>query len=151
MAAVAGSGEIRAKEARAQLSVNGVRLGGSFSTIHDISVKPDAEITKKRFTGQKRADGDIDVKGWDVSFKTEKRDHTWSQLWKMIEEAEHEGNPLPEITLTLTYAYRDGSKVLRTESLAKLVLKMDENSIPKDGYQMNSWTGFCSYNSAANS
>lgn len=148
---MAGSGEIRAKEARAQLSVNGTRLGGSFSTIHDISVKPDAEISKKRFTGQKRAEGDIDIKGWDVSFKTEKRDHTWSALWALIEKAELNGDPMPEITLTLTYSYRDGSRLLRTESLSNLVLKMDENSIPKDGYQTNSWTGFCSYNSAASS
>lgn len=148
---MAGSGEIRAKEARAQLRVNGQRLGGSFSTIHDISVKPDAEIMKKRFTGQKRAEGDIDVKGWDVSFKTEKRDHTWALLWAMIEQAELNGDPLPEISLTLTYSYRDGSKLLRTETLGKLVIKMDENSIPKDGYQGNSWTGFCSYNTASSS
>lgn len=148
---MAGSGEIRAKEARAQLSLGGTRLGGSFSTIHDISVKPDAEILKKRFTGQKRAEGDIDIKGWDVSFKTEKRDHLWNQLWATIEKAELNGDPLPDITLTLTYTYRDGSKVLRTETLGRLVLKMDENSIPKDGYQMNSWTGFCSYNSASSS
>ena len=149
---MAGSGEIRSKEARAQLSVGGARLGGSFSTIHDISVKPDAEIAKKRFTGEKRARGDLDIKGWDISFKTEKRDHLWSALWDLIQAAELNGDPLPEITLTLTYAYRDGSKLLRTVSLSgDFVLKMDEDSIPKDGYQMNSWTGFCSYNTAATS
>jgi len=147
---MAGSGEIRAKEARAQLSVDGVRLGGSFSTIHDISVKPDATIAKKRFTGEKRARGDIDVVGWDISFKTEKRDHLWSQLWDAIQEAEINSRPLPEIVLTLTYGYRDGSGLLRSVSLSgDFVLKMDEDSIPKDGYQMNSWTGFCSYNTAA--
>lgn len=148
---MAGSGEIRAKEARAQLTVAGSRLGGSFSTIHDISVKPDVDLQKKRFTGEKRAKGDLDIKGWDVSFKTEKRDHMWSQLWAMIEQAELNGDPMPEISLTITYTYRDGSRLLRTETLGDLVLKMDENSIPKDGYQMNSWTGFCSYNTAASS
>lgn len=147
---MAGSGEIRAKEARAQITVGSTRLGGSFSTIHDISVKPDAAISKKRFTGEKRARGDLDIVGWDVSFRTEKRDHLWSTLWDLIQEAEINGDPLPEITMTITYAYRDGSRLLRTVSLhGDFVLKMDEDSIPKDGYQMNSWTGFCSFNSAS--
>lgn len=147
---MAGSGEIRAKEARVQISVDGVRLGGSFSTIHDISVKPDAAIAKKRFTGEKRARADLDVLGWDLSFKTEKRDHLWSALWDKIQAAEINGDPLPDIVLTITYSYRDGSKLLRTTSLSgDLVLKLDEDSIPKDGYQMNSWSGFCSYNTAS--
>jgi hypothetical protein len=147
---MAGSGEIRAKEARAQLTVDGVRLGGSFSTIHDISVKPDANISKKRFTGEQRARADLDVLGWDISFKTEKRDHLWSALWDKIQEAEINSRPLPDIVLTLTYGYRDGSGLLRSVALSgDFVLKMDEDSIPKDGYQMNSWTGFCSYNTAS--
>ena len=147
---MAGTGEIRAKEARAVLTVDGVRLGGSFSTIHDVSVKPDAQISKKRFTGEKRARGDLDVIGWDISFKTEKRDHVWSLLWDLIQDAEINSRPLPDITLTLTYGYRDGSGLLTSVSLSgDFVLKMDEDSIPRDGYQMNSWTGFCSWNTAA--
>jgi len=147
------AGEIRAKECRAEVTVAGLgRLGGSFSTIHDIDVKPDAEISKKRFTGQKRAHGDLDVKGWDVSFKTEKTDHIWSQLWDLIQAAELNGNPLPDITLTLTYKYRDGSGLLRTDSLyGDAVLKMDSNSIPKDGYELVSWSGFFAYNTASRS
>lgn len=149
---MAGSGEIRAKEARAQLTVDGVRLGGSFSTIHDISVKPDASITKKRFTGEKRARGDLDVVGWDVSFRTEKRDHLWSQLWDLIQDCEINSRPLPDIVLTLSYSYRDGSGIIKTAALSgDLVLKMDDDNIPKDGYQTNSWTGFCSYNTSAGS
>ncbi len=147
---MAGSGEIRAKEARAQLTVDGVRLGGSFATIHDISVKPDAQIQKKRFTGEARARGDIDVQGWDISFKTEKKDHLWAELWDLIQDAELNQRPLPDIVLTLSYSYRDGSGLVRNTALSgDLVLKMDEDSIPKDGYQMNSWTGFCSYNTTS--
>lgn len=147
---MAGSGEIRAKEARAQLTVDGVRLGGSFSTIHDISVKPDSDIQKKRFTGEKRARGDIDIRGWDISFKSEKRDHLWATLWDLIQDAEINSRPFPDIVLTLTYGYRDGSGLLRSVALSgDFVLKLDEDSIPRDGYQMNSWTGFCSYNTAS--
>lgn len=144
------AGEIRAKEARVQLTVDGVRLGGSFATIHDLSVKPDAAISKKRFTGEKRARGDLDVVGWDISFKTEKRDHLWQQLWDLIQDNELNGRPLPDISMTITYSYRDGSRIARNDTLSgDFVLKMDENSIPRDGYQMNSWTGFCSHNTAS--
>lgn len=144
---MAGATEIRAKEARAQLTVDNRPLSGSFATIHDISVKPDADIAKKRFTGEKRFRGDLDVKGWDFSFKTEKRDHLWMELWDLIQDAEINGQPLPDITLEISYAYRDGSSILRTISLhGDLVMKLDDDSIPKDGYQMNSWSGVCSYN-----
>ncbi len=141
---MAGTGEIRAKEGRVTLTVDGRRYGGSFSTIHDISVKPDVALDKKRFTAEQRARGDLDVKGYDFSFKTEKRDHTWRKLWKLIEEAERNARPLPDIVLTISYRYRDGSGILNTVSLSgDLVLKMDEDSIPKDGYQGVSWSGFC--------
>lgn len=147
---MAGSGEIRAKEARVRITVDGVALGGSFATVHDISVKPDATIHKKRFTGDARAKGDIDVNGWDVSFKTEKRDHLWMKLWGLIEQAELTGQPLPDISMDVTHKYRDGSGILVTDTLSgDFVLKMDENSIPKDNYHLVSWSGFCSYNTAA--
>lgn len=145
-----GSGEILARHARVQITVDGVRLGGSFSTIHDVSVKPDSSINKKIFTGEHRARGDVVVNGWDFSFKTEKRDHTWSQLWNLIQDAELNSRPLPDIVIAITYKYRDGAGLLQTDTLSgDLAMKMDENSIPKDGYQMNSWSGFCSYNSAS--
>lgn len=144
------AGEIRAKEARFRVTVDGVKLGGSFSTAYDINVKPDANIAKKRFTGENRARGDLDIMGWDISFKTEKRDHLWSQLWQLIQDAEENHRPLPDISITITYTYRDGSGLTKSETLSgDMVLKMDENSIPQSGYQVNSWTGFCSNNTAS--
>lgn len=144
------AGEIRAKEARVTITVDGARLGGTFATIHDISVKPDASIAKKQFVGEKRARGDITINGWDFSFKTEKRDHTWSLLWQLIQDAEENGRPLPDISMAITYSYRDGGGILKTETLSgDMALKMDDNSIPQSGYQMVSWTGFCSNNTAS--
>jgi hypothetical protein len=149
---MAGSGEIRAKEARVQLTVDNKRLGGSFSTIHDVSVKPDAAIAKKQFNGEQRARGDLNIMGYDISFKTEKRDHLWQELWDLIQDAELNRRPLPDITMTVTTGYRDGTGSLKSNTLSgDFVLKLDEDSIPKDGYQMNSWTGFCSYNTGASS
>lgn len=142
---MAGATQIRAKEARAQITVDGVRLGGSFSTIHDVSVKPDASIAKKRFLGEKRARGDLDVVGYDFDFKTEKQDHTWWDLWNLIQDAERNGRPLPDIVLTLTYQYRDGSGIMRSIGLSgDLILKLNEDNVPREGYHMVSWSGFCS-------
>lgn len=147
---MAGAGTIRAKEARVQLTIDNVSLGGSFSTIHDLNVKPDAEIIKKRFIGMKRAVGDLDVKGWDLSFKTEKKDNLWIDLWDTIQSRELNNQPLPEIVMTVTYSYRDGTGRQKVVTLdGDLILKLDEDDIP-DQYQRNSWTGFCSYNSSSN-
>ena len=138
--------EIRAKEANAQLTVDGRRFGGSFSTIKDLSIKPDKEIAKKRFPGMKRSVADLDIKGYDFSFKTEKRDHTWLTLWKMFEAADKNGTQFPEVSLALTYAYRDGSSDVRTNALhSDLILALDDTNLPESGYLMDSWTGFASY------
>lgn len=139
------STEIRAKEANVQLTVNGQRLGGSFATIHDLMIKPDSKIDKKRFPGDKRAVGDLDILGVDFSFKNEKRDHSWKTLWKLFEDADENGTPFPIVTITVTYTYRDGSANIRTGTLSGgLVLKLDDSNVPKEGYLANGWSGFCS-------
>lgn len=138
--------EIRAKDATYQITVDGVRQGGSFATIKDITIRPDVEIAKKRFAGEKRHRGDLDVKGYDFSFKNEKRDHTWWTIWKKFETAENNGNPFPVVTIAVTARYRDGSGNLRTITLhGDLVMKPDEDSMPLDQYQEVSWSGTCGY------
>lgn len=138
--------EIRAKEANIQITVDGQRLGGSFSTIHDLSIKPDAEISKKRFPGQKRFAGDLDVRGYDFSFKTQKRDHLWKTLWALIEKADKNGTTFPTITLAVTYTYRDNASDVRSNTMhGDLVMKMDDTSVPESGYLMDSWSGCCGF------
>lgn len=140
------STEIRAKEATVQLTVNGQRLGSSFATIYDLSVKPDKKVEKKRFPGEKRARGDVDVMGVDFSFKTEKRDHSWKTVWKLTEDADKNGTPFPEISISVTYAYREGTGNVRTGTLhGDMILTLDDTNVPKDGYLTDSWSGFCSY------
>lgn len=147
---MAGATQIRAKEARVQIRVDGQPIGGSFTTIYDVSVKPDVEMSKKKFTGEKRFRGDLDIKGYDFSWKTEKMDHLWMQLWDLIQTREINAQPLPEIEIDLSYQYRDGSATLKTVTLhGDLVMKMDEDSIPKDGYQLNSWSGCCGYTTSS--
>lgn len=137
--------EIRAKEATVQITVDGQRLGGSMLTISDLNIKPDAEITKKRHTGDKRAHGDLDVKGYDGSFKTEKTDHTWLTLWKLFESADRNGVAFPVVSIAITYAYRNNGRQLRTITLHDgLILKLDEDATPAEGYLTNSWSFFCS-------
>jgi hypothetical protein len=138
--------EIRSKEATVQLTVDGQRLGGSFNTIMDLQIKPDADIAKKRFPGEKRASGDLDVKGYDFSFKNEKRDHTWFQLWKKFEQADTNGTEFPTVSMAITFSYRGGARQLKTITLhGNLVLKLDDDGVPADGYLSSGWSGYCSY------
>jgi hypothetical protein len=138
--------EIRAKEANIQMTVNGQRMGGSFATVKDLDIKLDVEIAKKRFPGEKFAKGDMDHKGVDFSFKTELRDHQWKGVVDLFVAADETGQPFPVVSLAVTYAYRDGSAALFTNTLhGDLVLKLDSANVPESGYQMDSWTGFCSY------
>lgn len=137
--------EIRNKDATLQLTVDGQRLGGSMLTIKGFNLKPDVEMTKKQFTGDKRAKADLNIKGYGFSFKTEKRDHIWWTVWKKIEQAELAGIPFPVISLAVTYSYRDGSGLLKTNVLhGDLVMHLTSDDIPEQ-YQETSWEGFCSY------
>lgn len=137
--------EIRNKDATIQITVDGTRLGGSMLAIKGFNLKPDAEISKKRFTGDKRFKADLDVKGYDFNFKTEKRDHIWWSLWKKFEQAESAGTQLPVVSLAITYSYRDGTGQLKTVVLhGDLVLKMSGDDIPEQ-YQETSWEGCCSF------
>lgn len=140
------STEIRAKEGNAQITVDGQRFGGSFQTIYDLSIKPDKTIDKKRFPGMKRAVGDLDIKGFDISFKTQKRDHSWRTLQLKMEQADKNGTPFPVVSIAITYAYRDGSADVRTITVhGDLVLVQDDNTLPESGYLVDNWVGFASY------
>jgi hypothetical protein len=139
------STEIRAKEAIVQITMDGRRLGGSMLTIKNFSMKPDADITKKRFIGDKRFRADIDVKGYDFSFKTEKRDHVWWQIWKKFEQGDVNGSELPVISIAVSFGYRGGGGGQRTVTLhGDLVMKIDSDEIP-EAYQEVSWSGSCSF------
>lgn len=137
--------ELRNKDATIQIKLNGQRLGGSFLSISGFNLKPEVDMPKKRFTGDKRARADLDVKGYGFDFKTEKRDHIWWTVWKLIEQAELAGQPLPVISLSVTFSYRDGTGLLRTIVLhGDLVMHITGDSIPEQ-YQETSWTGYCSF------
>jgi len=140
--------EIRAKEATVQVTVAGQRRGGSFLTISDVSIKPDVEIMKKRFTGEKRQVGDLDVKGYDFSFKIQKRDHVWWQTWKEFEAAELAGLEFPVMSVAITATYRGGGGLVKTITLhGGLVFKIDDDNIGSDAgsYQEVSCSGTCSF------
>ena len=140
-----GAIEVRNKDALIEIRVDGQRLGGSFSAVKGFNLKPDLEMPKKQFTGDKRWKMDLNVKGYDFSFKTEKRDHVWFALWKKIELAEFNGLPLPDITLSVTIKYRDGTGRANTYIVhGDLVLAMKGDDIPAE-YQEISWEGGASF------
>jgi len=138
------SKQIRSKEAQVQIKKDGQRLGTTMRLILDFKVNPDAEIKKTRFVGNARHTPDLDVKGYDFTFKTQKTDHVWFELWDEIQLADELGAEGPEITLTVTYAYR--GKAARTVVLhSEFVMKMDDDEVGGDDYQTVSWSGSCQF------
>jgi hypothetical protein len=140
------SKQIRSKEALVQITENRQRLGTTMLKILDFKWNPEAEITKTRFLGDSRETPDLDVKGASFSFKTQKQDHVWFDLWNRIQQAEEQGNDLPDISLAISYSYR-GTTATRTIVLhGELVMKLDDDDLPADGgYQVVSWSGSCQY------
>jgi len=137
---------IRFKEGNAQLMVSGQRLGGSLLKVTDIEVKPDADISKTKYAGERRASPDLDVNGYDFTFSHHKEDKLWWTLWDTIQSAEENGDEFPEIALTLTESYRDGSGSGLTLVLhGELVMKMDGDQRRGGEYQNVSWSGFSQY------
>lgn len=138
------SKQIRSKEAQVQIKKDGRRLGTTMKLILDFKANPDAEIKKTRFVGDKRHTPDLDVKGYDFSFKTQKRDHVWFELWNEIQQADENGAEGPDISLAVTYSYRGGT----TETVVlhgELVMKIDDDEIPADDYLTVSWSGSCQF------
>jgi len=136
--------ELRAKEANLQFKLDGVPLGNSFLTVMNFSLKADVEKAKKRFIGEKRAAGDLDVKGYDFSFKIQKRAHDWWALWKKFEAAELNGDAFPVLTIAVSAIYRNSGSNIKTYVLhGDLVLSINDD-IP-EGYQEVTVEGFCSY------
>ena len=138
------SQQIRSKEAQVQIKKDGRRLGTTMRLITDFKVDTDAEKKKTRFVGDKRSTPDLDVKGYDFSFKTQKRDHVWFELWNEIQQADENGNEFPDITMSVTYSYRGGAS--ETVVLhGQLILMMDSAEIPADDYLPVSWSGCCQF------
>ena len=143
---MAASQQIRSKEALAQITMDGLRLGTSMRKIMDFKIDPDSDIKKTRYMGDKRTTPDLDVSGYGFSFKTHHQDHSWwRSVWNKIQQAEEQGFPPPEISIAVTHSYRDGAT---TESLnlhGELVLKLDSADYPNDDYASASWSGYCKF------
>lgn len=139
------STEIRAKEASVQLTMDGQRLGGSMLAIKNFSLKPDVELVKKMFIGDKRFRGDMNIKGYGFSFKIEKRDHIWWTVWKKFEAAEANGTAPPVVSIASTASYRGGATGVKTITLhGDLMMMMSGDETP-EGYAEVSFEGICSY------
>lgn len=132
----------RAKEATIQVTVDGVRQRWS-RMIKNFKIKPDAERPRTRHVGQARAQGDIDIKGYELTFSCNRSDSGWWDLINAVQTADRNGAALPQITVAITYKYRGGAS--HTTTLSGCVdLFPDDLDTPESGYLTDSWTGFFS-------
>lgn len=138
------SKQTRSKEAKVQINKNGNRLGTSMLLLTDFSWDPDVEIKKVRYIGDKRNTPDLDVMGHAFSFKTHMRDNIWMATWNEIQIADDLGVPPPDITLSVIYGYRTGTRGI-VGLHGELVLKLDKSDIPTGDYLSAAWSGYCQY------
>lgn len=131
---------IRTKEATIQVTIDGVRQPWS-RDIKDLSIKPDVERMRTRHVGQARAAGDIDIKGYEVTFKCNRSNHGWMDVIERVQRADRNGDVLPVISIAITYAYRDGQTRTVTLSGGRDLFP-DDLGIPESGYLEDSWSGF---------
>jgi hypothetical protein len=136
--------QIRFKESTVQITKSGIRQVGSMLKVLEFKIDADAEIVKTRFVGEKRTSPDLDVQGYGFSFQNQIRDRRWFTLWNEIQVAEEQGLELPELSIAVTDAYRDGSN-LTLVLHGEMVMKMDSSEIPTGGYRTVSWSGYCQF------
>lgn len=137
--------EIRAKEASLQVVVNGNLQGGSFLKITNFDVSETSDIASTQFVGEPREDNDLDIKGHEFSFETHEERRDWFDLKNQINQAEHDGDALPDIQLIVTKKYRGNQSPLVVTMYGSLVLKFDGNSNSGADYTTVRWTGRCKY------
>lgn len=131
---------IRTKEATVQVTIDGVRQPWS-RRIKNFSIKPDVERPRTRHVGQARAAGDIDIKGYEATFKCNRSDHGWMDVINRVQSADRTGQPLPVVSIAVTYSYRTGQSKTVTLSGGRDLFP-DDLDIPESGYIEDSWTGF---------
>lgn len=132
---------IRSKEAQVLFVVDGVRLGQSMRKVRNFSITPDAEITKTMFVGERRANGDLDIRGYDFSFEVHLLNRDWFDLWEDIQNAEEQGNELPEIAVLVNFAYR-GNPSHAIAIQDDVILKLDTFDNPDGDFAGATWSGF---------
>lgn len=139
------SKQIRFKEALISISVDGVPQDGAMRKIIEFKLSPEVKKSKVRYAGEKRHTPDLDVMGYTGTFQTHSPDHRWwSQLWDKIQIADEVGAAPPEITATVTYAYRNGQD--SSISLhGEMVLVLDSQDHKTDDYITQSWSFDCQF------
>ena len=120
---------LRAKEARMQLIVGGVRQEGSFFKIRNFSINPRSEFVHTDYTGDKRQGNNLLVHGYEFSMQFEEVNADWFDVWRAFEDWEARRATFPIVTAVITKRYPAPNQRWTATLFDQLILKWDGNSL----------------------
>ncbi|HND52967.1 MAG TPA: hypothetical protein PLV92_11240 [Pirellulaceae bacterium] len=121
-------------------SVGGAQIAGSMAEAKDFNYTPDASIDEVTLIGDPETKYETDIKGHGFSLTHYEKDAEGAKVWDSIVTAYANGDPQPDISLTVLTDYVDPSVPPRTEVFSSIAMKCDSLDVG-DGYVMRKWSG----------
>lgn len=137
------SARIRGQETTVRVLVDGQEQAGSFFKIKDFTVTPRADLMENDYLGELESDLDFQHHGFDFSFSVDMQDASTIDFLSNIVSREQFAIAHPNITMSVIYAFRDGTDP-RIETYYGVFLKMNDTSFSgRKEYVSVSFEGKC--------
>lgn len=116
----------RGQEVKMQIAVDGVIQGGSMIKVKDFTATPRTDLNEDDYIGEQETDLDIQHHGWDMSWSVDTIDATALNLTDDIIEREQAHTSHPDITISVTYTFREPGTRGRMYVFHEVFVKEDE-------------------------
>jgi hypothetical protein len=105
---------MRGSEVTLRITVDGETQDGSWFKVKDFSINEDGEIADLDYLGEVTSDHDYQHHGYSFSFSLDVQDRKVISFLNKIVERETLRLQHPVITMTVFYAFRDGTATVET-------------------------------------
>lgn len=121
------STRLRGQETTIRVTVDGELQEGSWFKVKDFNASPRQDLIEEDYLGEFASDLDMQHHGYDLAFSVDVQDRNVIDFLSKLVANEEARVRHPRITVTVTYAFRDGSVV--AEAYYDVFLKVNEQSI----------------------
>lgn len=121
------STRLRGQEATIRVTVDGALQEGSWFKVKDFTSTPRQDLIEEDYLGETESDLDIHHHGYDLSFSVDVQDRNVLDFLETIVLNDQTQVRHPRVTVTVTYAFRDGTVV--AAAYYDVFLKVNEESI----------------------
>lgn len=132
---------IRGQEATIRLAVDGQIQDGSYFKVEECVVTPIQEFQETDFNGEDATDFDVLHHGFKFTFKVRIQDRkTLDYLSTLVARQKARQRP-PNITMTITYAFRDANNAAAAEVLHQALVIDTGRTMRRKEYIMQEFEG----------